>query len=183
MGYISHYDGCWCSDPTPARPKYIPRGFWARKTPLFQPKSLILKSNKMPLFKIKTRFYFHYIRWSSLFVKARLIVSNIFLHTFPLCLVWNEYLNNRPGSNVWKPGWKQADACKMFTLFQNFPNLCLKNHPFFLNPRIRAYLRKNTPLFAKVGTSVVYVLIGRKGGSLISCKGRLTGIMTLTMVV
>ena len=51
----------------------------------------------------------------------------------------------------------------MFTLFQNFADLCLKNYPFFLIARIRAYLWKITPFLAKVGTSVVYVLIGSRG--------------------
>ena len=165
--------------------KILPfRGFWARKTPHFQPKSLILRSNKTPPFKTKRDFIF-IIYDEVAFLWKRDWFIKIFLSTsyFSLCLVWNEYLNNRHGSNVWKPSWKQADTCKMFTLFQNFPSSCLKNHPFFLNPRICAYLRKNTPLFAKVVTRVVYVLIGRKEGSLISCKGRLTGIMTLTMVV
>ena len=48
----------------------------------------------------------------------------------------------------------------MFTLFQNFAELCLKNYPFFLMSPIRAYLWKITPFFAKVCTNVVYVLIG-----------------------
>ena len=34
------------------------RGFGARKTPLFQPKSLILRSNKTPFFKAKRDFIF-----------------------------------------------------------------------------------------------------------------------------
>ena len=52
----------------------------------------------------------------------------------------------------------------MFTLFQNFADLCLKYYPFFLISRIRAYLWKITPFFAKVGTSVVYVLSESGGG-------------------
>ena len=48
--------------------------------------------------------------------------------------------------------------------FRNFADLCLKNHPFSLISRIRAYLWKITPFFAKVGTSVIYVLVGRGGG-------------------
>ena len=52
---------------------------------------------------------------------------------FSLCLIWNEYLDTRHRSNVWKPGWKQADTCNMFTLFQNFADLCLKDYPLFLD--------------------------------------------------
>ena len=37
------------------------RVFWARKAPLFQPKSLILRSNKTAIFKSKPWFHFHYI--------------------------------------------------------------------------------------------------------------------------
>ena len=53
----------------------------------------------------------------------------------------------------------------MFTLFQNFADLWLKNYPLLLISRIHAYLWKITPFFAKVGTSVVYVLIGGGGGN------------------
>ena len=47
-------------------------------------------------------------------------------------------------SNVWKPGWKQADKCKMFARFSHFTDLCLKNCPFFLISRLRL---KNYSLF------------------------------------
>ena len=47
-----------------------------------------------------------------------------------------------------------------FTLFQNFADSCLQNEPCFLISRIRASHWKNTPLFAKMGTSVVYVFTG-----------------------
>ena len=40
---------------------------------------------------------------------------------FALRLIWNEYLNTRPMCNVWKPGWKQTDTCKMLTLFKISP--------------------------------------------------------------
>ena len=37
---------------------------------------------------------------------------------FSLHLIWNEYLKTRPRSNIWKPGWKRADTCKIFTFFK-----------------------------------------------------------------
>ena len=52
----------------------------------------------------------------------------------------------------------------MFTPFQSFADLRLKNYPFFLISRIRAYLWKIAPFFTKVGTSMVYLLI-RSGGA------------------
>ena len=87
----------------------------------------------------------------------------MFLRTsyFSLCLIWNECLNTHPRFNVWKPGWKQADTCKMFILFAD---LWLKNYPFSSIPRIRTCLWNITPSFTKVGTGVVCVLIGRMGG-------------------
>ena len=36
------------------------RGFWTKKTPLFQPKSLILRPNKTPLFKQNAIFFVLY---------------------------------------------------------------------------------------------------------------------------
>ena len=50
-----------------------------------------------------------------------------------------------------------------FTLFHNFADPCLQNEPLFLISRPHW---KNTPLFAKMGISVVYVLVG--GG--MNCK-------------
>ena len=99
-------------------------------------------------------------------MKAKLIVSNILSAYIVVFITSNleyEYFITRPRSNVWKPGWKQADACKLFILFKNFADLNLTNYHFFLISRICAYLGKNTPFFAKVGTSVVYVLIGSGG--------------------
>ena len=73
---------------------------------------------------------------------------------FSLRLIRNEYLNTRPRSNVWKPGWKQANTCKMFTLFSKFrrfmpantlfvdfanSHLPLKNYPFFSQKWVRAW--------------------------------------------
>ena len=46
-----------------------------------------------------------------------------------------------------------------FTLFQNFADSGLQNDPFFLVSRIRACHWKHTPFFAKMGTSMVYVLV------------------------
>ena len=61
-------------------------------------------------------------------------------------------------SNIWKPGWKQADACKMFILFQNSSIYACKVPLFvdFANSRLPL---KNCPFFAKVGTSVVLARI------------------------
>ena len=58
-----------------------------------------------------------------------------------------------------------------FTLFQNFANSRLPDDPFFLISRIRASHWKNTPLFAKKGTSVVYVLGVEGPGSRWTAKG------------
>ena len=55
-----------------------------------------------------------------------------------------------------------------FTLFQKFADSCLKNDPFFLISRTRASHWKNTPFFAKMGTSVVYVLVGSGGAGALS---------------
>ena len=92
------------------------------------------------------RFCFYYIRLSTLLWKRHPLYQIFFLCTsyFSLCLIWDEYLNTLPKSNVWKPGWKQTDTCKFFTLFQNFVDLCQKNHPLFLISRIRACLWKIT---------------------------------------
>ena len=71
-----------------------------------------------------------------------------------------EYLNTRSRSNVWKPGWKQADTSKLFTPFQHLADLCLKNYPFSDFANSRLYVWEITPFFAEVGTSMVYVLVG-----------------------
>ena len=95
-------------------------------------------------------------------MKAWLIVSNILSVPlyFSLRLIWNEYSNAHPRSNIWKPWWKQADTCKMFTLFQNFADLCLQNSLFCWFREFAPTFAKIAPFFAKMGTSVVYVLIG-----------------------
>ena len=66
------------------------RRYWGPIKRPFLKQNAILSS----LYKIKYSF-----------VKAGMIVTNIFLGTsyFCLCLIWNEYLNTRPRSNVWKP--------------------------------------------------------------------------------
>ena len=51
-----------------------------------------------------------------------------------------------------------------FTLFQNFADSCLQNDPFFLISRIRASHWKKSPFFAKMGKSVVYVLVEGEPG-------------------
>ena len=50
-----------------------------KKTPLFQPKSLILRSNKTPIFKANRDYIFIIQEKVPLFGKARLITSNILL--------------------------------------------------------------------------------------------------------
>ena len=135
----------WCLEPGPPLPtktyttlvpkleKYPPFADSRReKHPFFNRNRWFWGPIKHPFLK-QNAILFSLYKMKYLFVKAILIVSNIFLCTsyFSLCLIWNEHLNTHPRSNVWKPEWKQADTCKMFTLFQNFADLCLKNYPFF----------------------------------------------------
>ena len=47
-----------------------------------------------------------------------------------------------------------------FTLFQNFADSCLQNDSFFLDFANSPFPLKKYPFFAKMGTSVVYVLVG-----------------------
>ena len=68
-----------------------------------------------------------------------------------LRLVWNKYLNTRPKTNVWKPGWKQAGTCKFFTLFQNFTDLGLKNNPFSWFRELAPPSEKSTSYFRENG--------------------------------
>ena len=56
------------------------------------------------------------------------------------------------------------NACQILPFFRNSPNSCLQNDPFFLISRIRASHWKNTPFFAKMDRSVVYVLVGTVWG-------------------
>ena len=65
--------------------------------------------------------------------------------------MWNGYLSTRPRSNAWKPGWKQADTRKMFTLFQNFADLCLKKLRFFLDFANSRLPLKDNPIFRESG--------------------------------
>ena len=108
-----------------------------------------LKQNAIifPLYKIKYPFCESEIN----------CVSHFFPCTsyFSLRLIWSEYLNTRPRSNVWKPEREQAETCKMFTLFQNFADLSifLDFPPTF----------EKLPFYAKVGSSMVYVSIGNGG--------------------
>ena len=64
---------------------------------------------------------------------------------------------------------------KRFPLFKISPSYAWKTYPLFLISRIRAYLWKITPFFAKVGTRVVYVLIGG-GGILIKLLQHISGV-------
>ena len=55
-----------------------------------------------------------------------------------------------------------TNTCKIYP-FSKFRGLMPAKWPFFLVSRIRASHWKNTPFFAKMGTSVVYVLVGSRG--------------------
>ena len=110
--YILAHSQAWKTPPF--------HGFWRKKTPFFN-RNRWFWGPINTLYLNKSPFNFRYIRWSTLFVKARLIVPNIFPCTshFPLRLIWSEYLYTRLRSNVWKLKWKQAGTCKLFT-FSNF---------------------------------------------------------------
>ena len=116
-----------------------------KKTPFFQPKSLILKSNKRPPFKAKRDSIF-IIQDKVPFFESEI---NCIKQFYCVHLIWNEYLNTRPGSKVRKPG-KQADTSKMFNLFQNFADLCLQNIPFCWFCEFAPPL-KNYPFFRESG--------------------------------
>ena len=56
----------------------------------------------------------------------------------------------------------EINTCKISPFLQNFAaDSCLKNYPFFLISGSRAPHWKNTALFAKMGTNMVYALVGR----------------------
>ena len=64
--------------------------------------------------------------------------------------------------SVSENGWKQTDICKIVILFLNLTDLCLEDDPFFLSSWIRTFHQwKNTPFFAKMGTSTDIALTGR----------------------
>ena len=54
------------------------------------------------------------------------------------------------------------NTCQILPFFK-FRGLISANNPFFLISRIRVSHWKNTPFFAKMGTGVVYVLVGSGG--------------------
>ena len=58
-----------------------------------------------------------------------------------------DYSNTHHRSNVWKPGWKQADTCKMFMLWQNFADSCLQKVLPFLDFANSRPLWKRIPRF------------------------------------
>ena len=58
------------------------------------------------------------------------------------------------------------NTCQNLPFFKiSQTHACLQNDPFFLISRICASQWKNTPFFAKMGTSVVYVWSGGCGGT------------------
>ena len=78
-----------------SRPKRIPRsypslktppfrGFWTKKHPFFQPKSLILRSNKFktPLFFRQNATFFRNVSCSTLFCESENICNCVKLKTF-----------------------------------------------------------------------------------------------------
>ena len=75
--------------------------------------------------------------------------ETLFLRTsyFSVCLIWNDYINSCPRSNVWKPGWKQADTCKMFTLFVFSPIYAWKITPL-------SWFHEFAPTFEKIPLSL-----------------------------
>ena len=122
-------------------------GFWTRKNLSFNRnrwfwgpiKHPFSKQNAIifPLYKIKYPFCESEIN----------CVYHLFrVHRISLRLIWNEYLSTSPRSDVWKPEWKQAETCKMFTLFQNYAD------SLFLD---FAFIFEKLPFFAKVGTSMI----------------------------
>ena len=111
-------------------------GFWTKKTPLFQLKSLILRSNKTPFINAKYDFIFvKYHFWES---EINCIKYFLCKSYFSLRLIWNECLTIRLRSKVWKTGWKQATTCKIFTLCFKFRKCMAEKLPFlgFANSRL-----------------------------------------------
>ena len=58
------------------------------------------------------------------------------------------------------------NSCKIYP-FSKFRGFMPAKWPFFLVSWIRPSHWKNTPFFAKMGTSVVYVLVGSRGAGII----------------
>ena len=94
---------------------------------------------------------------------------------FSLCLIWNEYLNTRPRSNIWKPRWNRQIHAKCLPLFKISPiygskiplfvdfadsRLPLKNWPFFRESRYERGIRFDRKLGA-----------GREQGGMVSSHG------------
>ena len=133
----------WKSRPPYSRPKRIPRSYPSLK---ITPFSRIL-GEKKPFFN-RNRWFWGPVKHP--FLKQNAQLSSLYEIKYPFCeseincikhffsayIVFfsmsklERVLNTRPRPNVWKPGWKQADTCKIFTLFQNFTDLCLKSCPF-----------------------------------------------------
>ena len=148
--------------PLHSRPKRIPKlekypifaDSGREKHPFFNWKRWFWGPIKHPFLKQNAILFSLYkIKYPFCESEIKCIKHFFFLRTsyFSLCLIWDEYLYTHPSrSDAWKPGWRQVDTCDMFTLFQHFADLTL-----FLDS---ANLWKITPFFAKVGTSVVFVL-------------------------
>ena len=68
----------------------------------------------------------------------------------------HNYLNMRNAQMI-------INTCKLLPFLKISRTHACKNGPFFLISRIRASHWKNSPFFAKMGTSAVYVLVGSGG--------------------
>ena len=102
-------------------------GFWTKKTPLFEPKSLILRPYKIPLF--------HNISYSTLFVKVRIYVTASNSRHFPCTsyfslLINYGYSSNTFMHNYWNMRNKQMVINTCQILPQNFADSCLQNDPY-----------------------------------------------------
>ena len=67
----------------------------------------------------------------------------------------------------WNPKL-EINTCKILPFFKIFAHSCLKNYPFFLIPRLSL---KKYPFFAKMGTTIVYALVGNGVGWGVGCDG------------
>ena len=89
--------------------------------------------------------------------------ANIFFVYIVFFIMSNlEYLNIHSGLMYKNPDENRQMHAKYLPLFKISPIYAGKL-PLSLISRIRAYLWKITRFFAKVGTSVVYVLVGSRG--------------------
>ena len=117
------------------------------KHPFFKPNRWFWGPIKYPFLK-QNAILFSLYKIKYPFCESEINSSTFFLCTsyFSLCLIWKEYLNTRPRSNVWKPGWKHVDTYKMFTLFKISPIYAWKITPF-------SWVREFAPTFEKLPLS------------------------------